>query len=154
MAKQSAVELRAAGLLAIALVVAGCTIPRWPVEGTVTSDFGVRFRGLRPDVHRGIDIAVPEGTEVRAMATGRVRFAGVQGAYGNVVWIDHGGDVLSVYAHLSRLDVETGQAVRSHAVIGLSGSTGNATAPHLHFEVWRWGLERDPAPLLGGSPEG
>jgi murein DD-endopeptidase MepM/ murein hydrolase activator NlpD len=118
----------------------------------VTSDFGLRFRGIRPEIHRGVDIAVPTGTEVRTMAPGRVRSAGVQGDYGNVVWIDHGGEVISLYAHLSELRVRTGDAVGSGEVIGLSGATGNATAPHLHFEVWRWGQERDPVPLLGRQP--
>lgn len=129
-----------------------CAIPRWPVEGPVTSDYGLRFQGIRPGLHRGIDIAVPEGTEVRAMAPGRVRFAGVQSGYGNVVWIDHGGEVLTVYAHLSEIRVRTGETVASRAVLGLSGASGNATAPHLHFEVWRWGRERDPVQLLGGPP--
>jgi murein DD-endopeptidase MepM/ murein hydrolase activator NlpD len=87
-----------------------------------------------------------------AMASGRVRFAGVQQGYGNVVWLDHGGEVLTVYAHLSEIHVARGQAVAGRAVIGLSGASGNATAPHLHFEVWRWGTERDPVPLLGGFP--
>ena len=136
------------------LASTACVIPRWPTAGRVTSDFGLRFRGLRPEVHRGIDIAVPTGTEVRAMAPGRVRFAGVQSGYGNVVWIDHGGTVLTVYAHLSELHVRTGEVLPTHAVIGLSGATGDATAPHLHFEVWRWGRERDPVPLLGGFPPG
>ena len=140
-------------LLALVLLPAsGCAIPRWPVQGPVSSDFGLRFDGVVPDLHRGIDIAVPTGTEVRAMAPGTVRFAGVQEGYGNVVWLDHGGEVLSVYAHLSEIRVSLGQVVGSRAVLGLSGMTGNATAPHLHFEVWRWGLERDPVPLLGGYP--
>ena len=129
-----------------------CAIPRWPVEGPVSSDFGLRFDGVVPDLHRGIDIAVPIGTEVHAMAPGVVRFAGVQEGYGNVVWLDHGGDVLSVYAHLSEIRVTRGEVVLHRAVLGLSGMSGNATAPHVHFEVWRWGLERDPVPLLGGFP--
>jgi murein DD-endopeptidase MepM/ murein hydrolase activator NlpD len=141
----------AAGLLTL-LALAGCTIPRWPVEGPLTSPFGMRWRGLLPEVHRGVDIEVPEGTEVHAMAPGRVRFAGEMAGYGNVVWMDHGGEVLTVYAHLSRLLVRTGDVVGGHAVIGLSGATGDATGPHLHFELWRWGWERDPVPLLGGRP--
>jgi murein DD-endopeptidase MepM/ murein hydrolase activator NlpD len=103
-------------------------------------------------MHRGIDIAVPRGTEIRAMAPGIVRFAGVQTGYGNVVWIDHGGEVLTVYAHLSTFQVTRGQVVGGRDVLGLSGASGNAAGPHLHFEVWRWGRERDPVPLLGGFP--
>jgi murein DD-endopeptidase MepM/ murein hydrolase activator NlpD len=141
-------------LLAALAGMGACAIPRWPVNGPVSSDFGLRFDGLLPGVHRGIDIAVPTGTEVRAMAPGTVRFAGVQQGYGNVVWLDHGGDVLSVYAHLSELRVSQGQVVGGDSVIGLSGMTGDATGPHLHFEVWRWGVERDPVPLLGGFPTG
>ncbi len=101
-----------------------------------------------------MDLAVPEGTPVKAMAAGTVRFAGSQRGYGNVVWLDHGGSVLSVYAHLSAIRVQAGAAVRGGDIIGLSGSTGDATAPHLHFEVWRWGREKDPVPLLGGRPGG
>jgi murein DD-endopeptidase MepM/ murein hydrolase activator NlpD len=141
----------AAGLIAL-LAVAGCSIPRWPVDGPLTSPYGMRWRGLLPEVHRGVDIVVPEGTEVRTMAPGRVRFAGTMGGYGNVVWMDHGGEVITVYAHLSQLLVRTGDVVGSRAVIGLSGATGDATGPHLHFEVWRWGWEVDPVPLLGGRP--
>jgi murein DD-endopeptidase MepM/ murein hydrolase activator NlpD len=86
------------------------------------------------------------------MSGATVRFVGAQQGYGNVVWLDHGGEVLTVYAHLSEIHVSRGQAVPGGAVIGLSGATGNAAAPHLHFEVWRWGREQDPVPLLGGFP--
>lgn len=131
---------------------AGCAIPRWPVSGPMTSAFGLRLRGIRPEIHRGVDLGVPQGTEVRAMAPARVRFAGVQRGFGNVVWLDHGGQVLTVYAHLSTILVRTGDKVEGHDVVGLSGSTGDAEGPHLHFEVWRWGREVDPVPLLGGRP--
>lgn len=146
--------MRAARWAAVLLAMAasGCALPRWPVEAPLTSPFGIRFRGILPEIHRGVDLAVPEGTPVRAMAPGRVRFAGTQAGYGNVVWIDHGGSVLTVYAHLSRVSAERGREVRGGEVIGASGSTGAATGPHLHFEVWRWGREVDPVPLLGGRP--
>jgi murein DD-endopeptidase MepM/ murein hydrolase activator NlpD len=78
----------AAGLIALVAAV-GCSIPRWPVDGPLTSPYGMRWRGLLPEVHRGVDIVVPEGTEVRTMAPGRVRFAGTMSGYGNVVWMDH-----------------------------------------------------------------
>jgi len=136
----------------VTLVLPGCSIPRWPVQGPVSSDFGVRFRGLLPELHRGVDIAVPLGTEVRAMAPARVRFSGTMTGYGSVVWLDHGGSVLSVYAHLSEIRVRAGQTVAGRQVIGLSGMSGNATGPHLHFEIWRWGQEQDPVPLLGRFP--
>lgn len=148
---------RLARAAALAFVLGGlgaCSIPRWPVEGPLTSPFGLRFRGLSPDLHRGVDISVPLGTEVRTMAPGRVRFAGVMGGYGNVVWVDHGGDVLTIYAHLSQIRVHEGERLDGGAVVGLSGNSGNAVGPHLHFEVWRWGREADPVPLLGGFPGG
>ena len=137
-------------LLTVAL--AGCAIPRWPVSGPMTSPFGLRWRGILPEVHRGVDIDVPTGTEVRTMAPGRVLFAGTMTGYGNVVWIEHGGEVLTLYAHLSELWVRAGDGVEGRTVVGLSGATGDATGPHLHFELWRWGRERDPVPLLGGPP--
>jgi murein DD-endopeptidase MepM/ murein hydrolase activator NlpD len=145
-------RLRLIPVVLLVTQASACSIPRWPVQGPVSSDFGLRFDGVLPGLHRGIDIVVPTGTEVHAMAAGTVRFAGVQAGYGNVVWLDHGGEVLTVYAHLSEVRVSLGQVVGNGAVLGLSGMTGDATGPHLHFEVWRWGIERDPVPLLGGFP--
>lgn len=145
-------SLGLAGLGVLLVLGSGCSIPRWPAVGPVSSDFGLRFRGLLPEVHRGVDISVPAGTGVRPMAPGRVRFQGTMAGYGRVVWLDHGGGVLSIYAHLSEILVSTGEVVDRGRVIGRSGASGNATAPHLHFEVWRWGRPRDPVPLLGGAP--
>ncbi|MGD2122071.1 MAG: M23 family metallopeptidase [Gemmatimonadota bacterium] len=133
-------------------LLTGCSVPRWPVHGPLVSPFGIRFQGLKPDLHRGVDIRVPEGTEVRAMKEGRVRFAGTMSGYGRVIWLDHSRGVMTVYAHLSRIVVEEGQKVDGNQVIGLSGQSGNASGPHLHFEVWRHGREVDPVPLLGGFP--
>lgn len=142
--------------LAALLVVSsvGCGLPRWPVDAPITSPFGLRVRGFLPGIHRGVDLAAPEGTPVHAMSSGSVRFAGFQRGYGNVVWLDHGRSVLTVYAHLSAIRVTAGASVRGGEVIGLSGSSGDASGPHLHFEVWRWGREADPVPLLGGRPGG
>ena len=139
--------------LATSTVVA-CSIPRWPVDAPITSPYGLRFMGLRPDIHRGVDLEVPEGTAVHAMNNGRVRFAGVMSGYGNVVWLEHGKNVLTLYAHLSEIRVNRGDEVDGGVVIGLSGATGDVDGPHLHFEVWRWGREVDPVPLLGGRPRG
>jgi murein DD-endopeptidase MepM/ murein hydrolase activator NlpD len=139
-------------LLALLTAAGACAVPRWPLEGPVTSEYGIRFQGVLPEVHRGVDIAVPIGTEVRPMAPGTIRFAGVQSGYGNVIWVDHGGEVLTVYGHLSVMNVQVGDVVRGSDVLGLSGNSGDVTSPHLHFEVWRWGRERDPVPLLGGYP--
>jgi murein DD-endopeptidase MepM/ murein hydrolase activator NlpD len=139
-------------LLAALLSASGCHLPRWPVNATLTSGVGLRWFGLRPDLHRGVDLDVPTGTPVQAMAGGRVRFSGVMRGFGNVVWIDHAAGLTSVYAHLSRIDVREGQSLGAGDVIGLSGASGDVTAPHLHFEVWRWGRAVDPIPVLGGRP--
>jgi murein DD-endopeptidase MepM/ murein hydrolase activator NlpD len=148
------VKLRGALLGSMFLTLTACGIPRWPVEARLSSDFGLRLRGIRPGIHRGVDFSVPTGTVIEAMADARVRFAGTQSGFGNVVWLDHGGSILTVYAHLSRIDVREGEFVRGGQTVGLSGATGDVTAPHLHFEVWRWGREVDPVPLLGGKPVG
>ena len=127
-------------------------MPRWPVAGALTSPFGLRRDGLRVTIHRGVDISLPHGTAVLAMAPGTIAFAGTMSGYGRVVIIDHGRDVRSLYAHLSEIRVERGQEIASRAVIALSGSSGRATGPHLHFEIHRGGQAEDPVPLLGGFP--
>jgi murein DD-endopeptidase MepM/ murein hydrolase activator NlpD len=86
------------------------------------------------------------------MSPGRVLYAGEMSGYGLVVWLEHGGEVITNYAHLSELHVRAGDVVEGGQVIALSGASGNAEGPHLHFEVWRWGREVDPVPLLGGFP--
>lgn len=138
--------------LAGLLLLTGCTIPRWPVDGPLTSPFGIRRDGLNFGIHRGVDIAVPSGTPIQAMAPGQVAFAGTMRGYGKVVIIDHRGGVRTLYAHLSELRVSTGDELRGRPVIGLSGSTGRSSGPHLHFEVRRRGAPEDPIPLLGRFP--
>lgn len=139
-------------LLALVAVLAGCTIPRWPVDAPLSSPYGLRLNGWLPDLHEGVDVRVPEGTPVRAMAPGRVLRAGPAGGYGLLVEIDHGRGTVTRYAHLSELHVRSGQQLRGRDVIGLSGSTGNARGAHLHFEIRRRGRPEDPVPLLGGMP--
>jgi murein DD-endopeptidase MepM/ murein hydrolase activator NlpD len=136
----------------LTLVCASCSIPRWPVAGVMTSPYGLRMRGWTPDLHEGVDVAAPEGTPVHAMKSGRVEHAGAWGGYGLAVLIAHGSNVRTLYAHLSRIDVRAGDEVAGGARIGAVGRTGDATGPHLHFEVWRWGRAEDPVPLLGGFP--
>ncbi|MBI4540658.1 MAG: M23 family metallopeptidase [Gemmatimonadetes bacterium] len=141
--------------LALALqlaLLAGCALPRWPVEGPITSPFGIRWRGWLPELHGGVDIAIPGGSPVRAMAPGTVRFAGELGAYGTVVILEHRGGWTTLYAHLSELRVQAGQRLGSGDVIGLSGHSGDARAPHLHFEIRAGDRPRDPVLLLGGRP--
>lgn len=138
--------------LAGLLIVTGCAVPRWPVDGSLTSPFGVRRSGFGLEVHRGVDIAVAAGTPVRVMKPGRVAFAGTMRGYGRVVVVDHGRGLRSVYGHLSEVRVERGEELSGRAIIGLSGSSGSASGPHLHFEIRRGGGAEDPVPLLGGFP--
>jgi murein DD-endopeptidase MepM/ murein hydrolase activator NlpD len=145
--------LYAAAAALLLVVPAGCSIPRWPVDAPVVSHFGARREpGLLPRLHEGVDLDVPSGTPVRAMRPGAVRFAGERGGWGKVVIVDHARGVTTVYAHLSQTGVRTGERVRGRQVVGLSGASGNAQGPHLHFEVWIDGEPADPVPLLGGEP--
>ena len=137
--------------VAAAIVALGCQTPQWPVDGAISTPFGVQG-GVLGNMHRGVDVAVPVGTPVRPILDSRVRFAGTMSGYGRVIWIDHDDDVLSLYAHLSEISVKAGQEVGKATVIGKSGQSGNATGPHLHLEIWRWGREVDPIRLLGRSP--
>jgi peptidoglycan DL-endopeptidase CwlO len=105
----------------------------WPVSGPITSGFCER-RSYEA-CHPGIDIAVPTGTPIRAAASGRVAIAGWVGGYGNYTCIQHSASLSSCYGHQSSIQVSVGQQVSQGQVIGLSGSTGNSTGPHLHFEV-------------------
>lgn len=132
-----------------ALASISCQTPQWPVEGALSSPYGIRMSGVVGDLHRGVDIAAPIGTPVRPVLGGRVRFTGTMSGYGRVIWIDHPDDVITVYAHLSEIAVEAGQQVSKTTVIGRTGQSGHATGPHLHLEVWRWGREVDPVTMLG-----
>jgi len=134
------------------LVMIGCGVPHWPVEGPLIAPFGVRWTGSGLNVHRGVDIVVPTGTPVYAMTGGKVRFTGWMTDYGNVVWVDHSDAVVTVYAHLSQILVVEGQSVTREAALGLSGESGNASGPHLHFEIRGRGRHMDPVALLGGPP--
>ena len=134
------------------LAATACQTPQWPVNGPVRSPYGIRIAGIGGELHRGVDIGVAIGTPVRPMLNGRVRFAGTMSGYGQVIWVDHGEDVLTVYAHLSEIAVEAGQEVSRGTVIGRTGQSGNTSGPHLHLEVWRWGREVDPVQMLGGPP--
>ena len=117
----------------------------WPVSGPVTSGFGWRWGRM----HEGIDIAVPTGTAVAAAASGRVIYAGWMGGYGNLVVIDHGGGIATAYGHNSSIVVGYGSTVSQGQTISLSGSTGNSTGPHVHFEVRVNGSPVDPLGYLG-----
>ena len=117
----------------------------WPVHGTLTSRFGWR----RSRMHEGIDVAARSGSPVHAAEAGRVIHAGRLGGYGNVVVIRHeGGRYETVYAHNRRFRVAKGARVKKGQVIAEVGATGNASAPHLHFEVRRDDDPRDPLLFL------
>jgi murein DD-endopeptidase MepM/ murein hydrolase activator NlpD len=116
----------------------------WPIRGRITSPFGPRWGGF----HVGLDIAGDRGDPVFASESGRVIFSGWQGNYGKRVVIDHGGGKLTSYSHLSRYKVEEGAQVEKGALVGLIGSTGRSTGPHLHFEVITNGNFRNPINFL------
>lgn len=111
-------------------------------------------RGFRRG-HHGIDYAAPRGTDVFAAAAGRVIRAGRSGSgYGNWVVIEHADGLQTIYAHLSSVDVDAGDRVRTGDKIGEVGSTGRSTGPHLHFEVRQDNRAVDPQPLLDGTAGG
>ncbi|MEO8687767.1 MAG: peptidoglycan DD-metalloendopeptidase family protein [Solirubrobacteraceae bacterium] len=116
----------------------------WPVNGPITSPFGPRWGRL----HAGLDIGAPEGTPIRAAASGRVALAGPQGAYGNYTCVQHGGSLSTCYAHQSRIGVDVGQAVSRGQVIGAVGNTGRSFGAHLHFETRVNGTPVNPSGYL------
>ena len=118
----------------------------WPLttRGFITRE----HLGRIPGQHPGIDIAVAEGSYVRAAGAGVVSQAGQDDIYGNFVRIRHQGGYESVYGHASELFVAAGDTVRRNEVIALSGNTGTSTAPHLHFEIWKNGAPIDPRSLV------
>ena len=125
----------------------------WPVSGPISSPFGLRrfFNDQPRRPHGGIDIAVPEGTPIRAPADGQVIDTGDYFFNGNSVFIEHGLGLQTFYAHMSRIDVAPGERVTRGQVIGAVGATGRVTGPHLHWSV---GLNRhwvDPTLLLRTS---
>ncbi len=118
-----------------------------PLEfSRVSSGFGMRFHPIQKNrkAHLGVDFAAPTGTAVRSVSDATVSFAGVQTGFGNVVFLKHRNNKTTVYAHLSRINVRQGQKVEQGQNIGLVGSTGWATGPHLHFEFRVNGVPQDP----------
>ncbi|HZS42358.1 MAG TPA: M23 family metallopeptidase [Polyangia bacterium] len=122
-----------------------CAEMLWPVDGVLSSTFG--RRDGKP--HEGIDLAVVEGTPVRAACDGIVAYAGDRlRGYGRLVIVEHGAGLATVYAHCSELLVREGQPVARGGVIARSGQTGHATAQHVHFEVRQDSRPRDPLKYL------
>lgn len=134
--------------------------PRWtggfrrPVTGPISSAFGSRRSyagGVLSAPHLGVDLAVPAGTPVIAAADGRVALAEGLRVRGNAVVIDHGLGVYTAYYHLSQIRVQPGQEVRAGDLLGLAGSTGLATGPHLHWELRVFGVPADPLGWVGAG---
>jgi murein DD-endopeptidase MepM/ murein hydrolase activator NlpD len=144
-----AAQIRAAQASSVSYSAPGDTTPSaagfiWPVNGPVTSGFGMRWGRM----HEGIDIAAGSGTPIRAAAAGRVVYAGWMSGYGNLVAIDHGGGVSTAYGHQSSIAVGNGQVVSQGQTIGYVGCTGHCFGPHLHFEVRINGSPVDPLGYL------
>jgi murein DD-endopeptidase MepM/ murein hydrolase activator NlpD len=116
----------------------------WPVQGPITSPFGMRWGRM----HTGIDIGAPTGTPIHAAAAGTVVYCGWMEGYGNLVAIDHHNSLSTAYAHQSQIGVSCGQDVAQGDVIGYVGCTGHCFGPHLHFEVRVNGVPVDPMGYL------
>jgi murein DD-endopeptidase MepM/ murein hydrolase activator NlpD len=122
---------------------------RWPAKGRIIAGFGPKTNGQTND---GINIAVPEGTPVKAAADGTVAYAGNElKGYGNLVLVRHADGYVTAYAHAKELLVRRGDSVRRGQDIARSGQTGNVDTPQLHFEIRKGPAPIDPMPLLGGG---
>jgi murein DD-endopeptidase MepM/ murein hydrolase activator NlpD len=123
-----------------------------PVGGGIAASFGWRTNPW-PEFHKGLDLEANYGTPVHATAAGTVASAGWDGGFGLKVDIDHGNGYHTWYAHLSRASVAPGQRVTKGELIALSGSSGESTGPHLHYQLMYEGQPIDPQPFLRGVPE-
>ncbi len=122
---------------------------RWPVRGRVIATFGPKPNGLQND---GINLAVPEGTPIKAADDGVVAYAGNElKGYGNLVLVRHSNGFVTAYAHASEIMVKRGDAVKRGQVIAKSGQTGNVTSPQLHFEIRKGATPVDPSQYLSGA---
>jgi murein DD-endopeptidase MepM/ murein hydrolase activator NlpD len=121
---------------------------RWPARGRVIAGFGSKPNGTQND---GINLAVPEGTPIKAADDGIVAYAGNElKGYGNLVLIRHSNGFVSAYAHASELMVKRGDSIKRGQVIAHAGQTGNVTSPQLHFEIRKGSTPVDPTQYLGG----
>lgn len=125
-----------------------------PVKGRLTTPYGyTRYvNGVFNSIHRAIDLAAPTGTPVLAAGDGVVVLAEELYLTGNSIYLDHGMNLFSQYAHMSKLNVKTGDRVKAGEVIGEVGTTGFSTGPHLHFTFWIGNNATNPDRLLGRTP--
>ena len=123
-----------------------------PVQGTVTSGFGIRTNPItgKQGWHTGLDIAALTGTPIAAAYSGTVAETGQTSGRGNYIRLRHSDSLETMYCHLSQIDVEEGDEIQAGDTIGLVGSTGMSTGPHLHFEVWINGVRCNPVYVLDG----
>ena len=122
-----------------------------PVNGPLSSKFGVRrfFNGEERNPHSGLDFAVPAGTPIKTPAAGKVILVGNYFFNGNTVFVDHGQGFISMFCHMSKIDVSPGQQLARGAVVGKVGATGRATGPHMHWNVSLNDARVDPAIFIG-----
>ncbi len=126
----------------------------WPIDsGWISSGYGHRTDPItgRDAFHSGTDFATHEGTEISAVAGGVVTFSGRRGAYGNLIEINHGNGYTTRYAHNKENLVRVGEVVRAGDTIGLVGTTGRSTGPHVHLEVRKQGQPKNPAPFASAE---
>jgi len=118
----------------------------WPTRGQITSYFGeLRSGGY---IHKGLDIATFLGANIYAAGSGKVIYAGWQGGYGNTIMIHHGSGITTLYGHLEKILIKYGQIISKGDIVGLVGSTGKSTGPHLHYEIRVNGERVDPMGYL------
>lgn len=118
----------------------------------LSSDFGMRRHPVRRSIrhHEGVDLAAPNGAQVRAVAGGTVVFADPYKGYGNLIVVKHNDSLTTHYGHLQKILVSPGQKIKPGEVIGVVGETGITTGPHLHFEIRFDGRSQDPERFIPG----
>lgn len=156
---ENIISIRALAVLSVILLgLAGCGTSSGAKKARlmsplpdlkVISSFGPR---TPTRMHKGIDLRATSGTPISAAAGGRVSFAGWQNGFGRIVIIDHGGNLQTYYAHMSDFAVNKGERVDQGETVGFVGQSGNATGPHLHFEVREKGKPVDPLLMLSTQP--
>ncbi len=149
--KEQGDSLRSLDRLMARAAKALATLPsRWPVRGSVNSEFGRRPSPWTQSVefHSGIDIKAQMGTPVHAPAAGTVVVAGPAHEYGTAVMLDHGQNIKTLYGHLSKVSVQLGQKVERGTLLAYSGNTGRSSGPHLHYEIFVKGQPVNPRAYL------